>query len=120
MMLPTHGLANQQNSKNMATEKHKIATVTAGAAEEASFLQMNYYTPGWQNERKTPVQDGGLKFEPNFYCSGSRGDGFSRTQSKEADGLLLNPSGGVCQKDKRRFSRTSGTSSRTRTDDLSV
>uniref|UniRef100_A0A673AYU8 Gap junction protein, alpha 5b n=1 Tax=Sphaeramia orbicularis TaxID=375764 RepID=A0A673AYU8_9TELE len=62
---PNHRLANQQNSENMATEKHKMAT----AVDEENFLQ-----------------------------SGNR----------------------LSQKDKRRFSKTSGTSSRTRADDLSV
>uniref|UniRef100_A0A673B2R6 Gap junction protein n=1 Tax=Sphaeramia orbicularis TaxID=375764 RepID=A0A673B2R6_9TELE len=64
---PNHRLANQQNSENMATEKHKMAT----AVDEENFLQVNCYAA-------------------------------------------------ECQKDKRRFSKTSGTSSRTRADDLSV
>uniref|UniRef100_A0A3B5M666 Gap junction protein n=1 Tax=Xiphophorus couchianus TaxID=32473 RepID=A0A3B5M666_9TELE len=71
---PNNGLASQQNSENMVTEKR------AAAVEEANFLHINYYSTKWEN------------------C----GD----------DGLLL--------KDKRRFSKTSGTSSRTRAGDLSV
>uniref|UniRef100_A0A3P9NAI9 Gap junction alpha-5 protein-like n=1 Tax=Poecilia reticulata TaxID=8081 RepID=A0A3P9NAI9_POERE len=73
---PNNGLASQQNSENMVTEKNK----RAAAVEEANFLHINYYSTKWEN------------------C----GD----------DVLLL--------KDKRRFSKTSGTSSRTRMGDLSV
>uniref|UniRef100_A0A673B2L1 Gap junction protein n=1 Tax=Sphaeramia orbicularis TaxID=375764 RepID=A0A673B2L1_9TELE len=80
---PNHRLANQQNSENMATEKHKMAT----AVDEENFLQVNCYAAEWQNG---------------------------------SDKLLLCPNGGLSQKDKRRFSKTSGTSSRTRADDLSV
>uniref|UniRef100_A0A8C9YWI4 Gap junction protein n=1 Tax=Sander lucioperca TaxID=283035 RepID=A0A8C9YWI4_SANLU len=65
---PNHRLANQQNSENMATEKHKMAA----AAEEVNLLQMSCYSPRWQ----------------------------------ETNRLL--------------FSKTSGTSSRTRATDLSV
>ncbi|XP_047458102.1 gap junction alpha-5 protein-like [Mugil cephalus] len=77
---PSHRLANQQNSENMATEKNKMAA----AVEEVNFLQMSCYSQ---------IQDG-------------------RYLRNGPDGLLL--------KDKRRFSKTSGSSSRTRADDLSV
>uniref|UniRef100_A0A665UP67 Gap junction protein n=1 Tax=Echeneis naucrates TaxID=173247 RepID=A0A665UP67_ECHNA len=80
---PTHGLANQQNSENMFTERNKIAA----AVEEESFLQMSCYSHG---------------INTNCYSPDSRNTGW------------------LSQKDKRRFSKTSGTSSRTRADDLSV
>uniref|UniRef100_A0A3B4UQA5 Gap junction protein n=1 Tax=Seriola dumerili TaxID=41447 RepID=A0A3B4UQA5_SERDU len=63
----------------------------AAAVEEETLLQMSCYSHGWQ-----------------------------RTENGGPDGLLLCQNGGLCQKDKRRFSKTSGTSSRTRADDLSV
>ncbi|TNN25001.1 Gap junction alpha-5 protein [Liparis tanakae] len=78
---PNHRLADQQNSDNMATEKHKMA-------EEASLLQMHCCSPAWRAAPGEPIQDGG----------------YLRTDTV----------------DKRRFSRTSGASSRTRADDLSV
>ncbi|XP_019943735.2 gap junction alpha-5 protein-like [Paralichthys olivaceus] len=91
---PTHRLANQQNSENMATEKNKIAA----AVEEVNMLQMSCYSPGWQPASKTQSQDGGyLRADTDCYSPGSRD--------------MSCP---------RRFSKTSGTSSRTRADDLSV
>ncbi|XP_040906508.1 gap junction alpha-5 protein-like [Toxotes jaculatrix] len=114
---PTHRLANQQNSENMATEKNKIAA----AAEEVSLLQMSCYSPEWQKASKNQIQDGGyLRTNPDYYSPGSRDISCPQTQNGGPDGLLLCTNGGLCQKDKRRFSKTSGTSSRTRADDLSV
>ncbi|XP_029306379.1 gap junction alpha-5 protein-like [Cottoperca gobio] len=113
---PNHRLANQQNSENMATEKHKMA-----AAEEVTLLQMSCYSPGWQKTSNDQIQDGGyLRTDTNSYSPGSREISCPQVQSGGPGGLLLCPNGGLCQKDKRRFSRISGTSSRTRADDLSV
>ncbi|KAM6922415.1 gap junction alpha-5 protein-like isoform 1-T2 [Lycodopsis pacificus] len=100
---PNHRLANQQNSENTATEKHKMAA----AAEEVSLLQMSCYSPAWQGTGNGQIQDGGyLRTDTSSFAPGGR------EMSGGPDGL--------CHKDKRRFSRTSGTSSRTRADDLSV
>ncbi|CAN9500193.1 unnamed protein product [Ophioblennius macclurei] len=94
---PHHRLANQQNSDNMATEKNKMA-------EEVNLLQMSCYSTGWQKATGDgSVQDGGYLRTSAGCCP--------QVQNRGSDGLL---------KDKRRFSRTSGTSSRTRADDLSV
>ncbi|XP_074503468.1 gap junction alpha-5 protein-like [Sebastes fasciatus] len=120
---PNHRLANQQNSENMATEKHKMATA---AAEEVNHLQMSCYSPGWQATANNAIQDGGyLRTDSNSYSPGSRDISCPpQVQNGGPDGLVLCPNGGLCQKDKRRFSKTSGTSSRTssrtRADDLSV
>ncbi|XP_049927262.1 gap junction alpha-5 protein-like [Epinephelus moara] len=114
---PNHRLANQQNSENMATEKHKMAA----AAEEVNLLQMSCYSPGWQESGNNQIQDGGyLRTDTNSYTPVSGEISCPQIQSGAPDGLLLCPNGGLCQKDKRRFSKTSGTSSRTRADDLSV
>ncbi|XP_039640693.1 gap junction alpha-5 protein-like isoform X2 [Perca fluviatilis] len=114
---PNHRLANQQNSENMATEKHKMAT----AAEEVNLLQMSCYSPGWQETSNNQIQNGGyLRADPNSYTPGSREISCAQMQNGGPDGLLLCPNGGLCQNDKRRFSKTSGTSSRTRATDLSV
>uniref|UniRef100_A0A673AYX7 Gap junction protein n=1 Tax=Sphaeramia orbicularis TaxID=375764 RepID=A0A673AYX7_9TELE len=62
-------------------------------------------------------QDGGyLRTDADRYSSGNN----PPNQNSGSDKLLLCPNGGLSQKDKRRFSKTSGTSSRTRADDLSV
>lgn len=114
---PHHRLANQQNSENMATEKHKMAA----AAEEVNILQMSCYSPTWQETNGSQHPDGGyLRADANCYGAGSREASCPQIQNGGPDGLLLCPNGGLCQKDKRRFSKTSGTSSRTRADDLSV
>lgn len=115
---PSHRLANQQNSENMATEKHKMAA----AAEEVTLLQMSCYSPGWQESSSAQIQDGGyLRTDANrFSPAGGRESACPKIQNGGPDGLHLCPNGGLCQKDKRRFSKTSGTSSRTRADDLSV
>ncbi|KAG7512742.1 gap junction alpha-5 protein-like [Solea senegalensis] len=106
---PAHRLANQQNSDNMATEKNKIAA----AVEEVNLLQMSCYSTGWQNASPNQIQDGGyLRSDTNCYSPHSHNRG--------PEGLQLCSNGGLCQKDKRRFSRSSGASSRTRADDLSV
>ncbi|XP_068597022.1 gap junction alpha-5 protein-like [Brachionichthys hirsutus] len=105
---PNHRLANQQNSENMATEKHKMAA----AVEEEALLRIHRYLPesGWEETTSKQIQDGGyLTTNANCYSPGCH-----QIQNGGSDRLLL------CQKDKRRFSRTSGTSSRTREDDLSV
>ncbi|KAI3363459.1 hypothetical protein L3Q82_012074 [Scortum barcoo] len=114
---PHHRLANQQNSENMATEKHKMAA----AVEEVNLLQMSCYSPGWQETINNQIQDGGyLRTDARCYAPGSRDVSCPQIQGGGTDGMLLCPNGGLCQKDKRRFSKTSGTSSRTRADDLSV
>ncbi|XP_041865475.1 gap junction alpha-5 protein-like [Melanotaenia boesemani] len=106
---PNHRLAHQQNSENMVTEKNKIAA----SLEEANFLQMNCYSSRWQNSGDAPNQDGAyLRSDPNCYSPESRDLSCLQIQNGGPDGLLL--------KDKRRFSKISGTSSRTRADDLSV
>ncbi|XP_037543480.1 gap junction alpha-5 protein-like [Nematolebias whitei] len=106
---PNHRLASQQNSENMVTEKNKIAA----AVEEANFLQMNCYSSTWQNSEDGGIEDGTyLMSDSNCYSPESRDMNCLQTLKAGPDGLLL--------KDKRRFSKTSGTSSRTRADDLSV
>ncbi|XP_073337982.1 gap junction alpha-5 protein-like [Pagrus major] len=112
---PNHRLANQQNSENMATEKHKMAA----AVEEVNLLQMSRYPPGWQETSNNEIQDGGyLMTDTNCYSPGSREISCPQIQNGDTDRLLLCPN--VCQKDKRRLSKTSRTSSRTRADDLAV
>nr|XP_046257119.1 gap junction alpha-5 protein-like [Scatophagus argus]XP_046257120.1 gap junction alpha-5 protein-like [Scatophagus argus] len=106
---PNHRLANQQNSENMATEKHKMAT----AVEEANRLKLSCYSPEWQESRESQIQDGG-------YMRSYREISCPKIQSSGSDVPMLFLSGGQCHRDKRRFSKTSGTSSRTRADDLSV
>ncbi|XP_070696823.1 gap junction alpha-5 protein-like [Pempheris klunzingeri] len=114
---PNHRLANQQNSENMATEKHNMAA----AVEEVNPHQMSCYSPGWQETSDNQIQDGRyLKTDTNCHTPGNKEINCPQIQNGAADGLLLFPNGGLCQKDKRRFSKTSGTSSRTRADDLSV
>uniref|UniRef100_UPI0037E70F6A gap junction alpha-5 protein-like n=1 Tax=Semicossyphus pulcher TaxID=241346 RepID=UPI0037E70F6A len=114
---PNHRLASQQNSENMATEKHKMAA----AVEEVNRLQMSCYSPGWQKKSNSQIQDGGyLRTDTNCYSPESREISCPQIQNGGPDGLLLCSNVGLCQKDKRRFSKTSGTSSRTRADDLSV
>ncbi|XP_042370067.1 gap junction alpha-5 protein-like [Plectropomus leopardus] len=114
---PNHRLANQQNSENMATEKHKLAA----ASEEANLLKMRCYSRTWQESGSSQIQDGGyLRTDTNCYTPASGEISGPQIQNGAPDGLLLCPNGGLCQKDKRRFSKTSGTSSRTRAGDLSV
>lgn len=114
---PNHRLANQQNSENMATEKHKIAA----AVEEATLLKMSCYSHGWQETSNNQIPDDGyLRTDTNCYGPGSREISCPQIKNGGSDRLLLCPDGGISQKDKRRFSKTSGTSSRTRAGDLSV
>lgn len=115
---PTHRLASQQNSENMATEKHKIAA----AVEEATLLQMSCYSHRWQEAAGTQLQeDDFLRGQDSAcYTSGSREISMLQIQNGAGDKLILCSGGGVGQKDKRRLSRSSRTSSRTRADDLSV
>ncbi|XP_069574947.1 gap junction alpha-5 protein-like [Brachyistius frenatus] len=106
---PNHRLAHQQNSENMATEKHKMIA----AVDEVNFLQISCYSPGWQKTGGGQIQDGGyLTTDTGGYGPESRDVGCPQTQNGGPDVLM--------QKDKRRFSKISGTSTRTRTDDLSV
>lgn len=114
---PNHHLADQQNSENMATEKHKIAA----AVEEATLLQMSCYSHGWQETSHSQIQDDRyLKADTNCFSPGSRDSSCPQVQNGSSDRMLLCLDGGLGQKDKRRFSKTSGTSSRMRADDLSV
>ncbi|KAK5908963.1 hypothetical protein CgunFtcFv8_016977 [Champsocephalus gunnari] len=119
---PNHRLADQQNSENMATEKHKMA-------EEVNMLQMSCFSqnqntfiaPGWQEAGNNQIQDGGyLRTGTSSYHPSGRDVAGVQSQNGGAGGLMMCQNGGICQKDKRRFSKTSGASSRTRTDDLSV
>ncbi|MED6242709.1 hypothetical protein ATANTOWER_008666 [Ataeniobius toweri] len=106
---PNNRLASQQNSENMVTEKNNIAA----AVEDANFLQMNCYSTKWESCRNDQFQDGVyLSSDTNCYSPESRNMMCLQIQNNGPDGMLL--------KDKRRFSKTSGTSSRTRADDLSV
>lgn len=107
---PNHHLAHQQNSENMATEKHK----KAAAVEEATLLQMGCYSHGWQKTNPSQIQ------EDAFLRNDSREISCPQIQNEGSDKLLLCPGGALSQKDKWRLSKTSGASSRTRADDLSV
>ncbi|XP_076025474.1 gap junction alpha-5 protein-like [Genypterus blacodes] len=114
---PNHRLANQQNTENMATEKHKMVS----ASEEENFLQMNCYMAGAQEGRQSRFQDATyLRNEANYYSPGSKETSGPQIQNAGPGGMFLCPNGGLYQKDKRRFSKTSGSSSRTRPDDLAV
>ncbi|KAK7901788.1 hypothetical protein WMY93_018557 [Mugilogobius chulae] len=107
MPFPQHRLANQQNSENMATEKSNMA-----AAVEEDFVQPSY-SPGWHQAGDHRVLDDQSypRTEANCYNVATRSN---------HERLLLCPDVATCQKDKRRFSKTSGSSSRSRADDLSV
>lgn len=98
----------------MATEKHKIAA----AVEEATLLQMGCYSHGWQKTNPSQIQEDGY-LRNDCYSPGAEISG-PQAPNGGSDRLLLCPGGALSQKDKRRFSKTSGTSSRTRADDLSV
>ncbi|XP_026165931.1 gap junction alpha-5 protein-like isoform X2 [Mastacembelus armatus] len=114
---PNHRLANQQNSENMATEKNKMAA----EVDEVNLLQMSCYLPAWQKTGNNQIQDDGYqRTDTTCYSPASRDVSCPQIQNGGGDVLLLCQNGGLCQKDKRRFSRTSGTSSRTRADDLSI
>ncbi|XP_033996556.1 LOW QUALITY PROTEIN: gap junction alpha-5 protein-like [Trematomus bernacchii] len=118
---PNHHLADQQNSENMATEKHKMAEVNMLQMSCFSQNQNTFITPGWQEAGNNQIQDGGyLRTDTTSYPPSGRDVSGAQSQNGGAGGLMKCPNGGICQKDKRRFSKTSGTSSRTRTDDLSV
>ncbi|KAM7385255.1 hypothetical protein PAMP_001344 [Pampus punctatissimus] len=113
----THRLANQQNSDNMATEKHKMAA----CVEDDNLLKMSCYSPGWQKTDNSQIQDDKyLRNNVSCYSPGSREISCPQIQNGGPDRPMLCENGGLCQKDKRRFSKTSGTSSRTRADDLAV
>ncbi|KAM7408322.1 hypothetical protein PAMA_002158 [Pampus argenteus] len=112
-----HHLANQQNSDNMATEKHKMAA----SVEDENLLKMSCYSPGWQKTDNSQIQDDKyLKTNVSCYGPGSREISCPQIQNGGPDRLMVCENGGLCHKDKRRFSKTSGTSSRTRADDLAV
>nr|XP_057920485.1 gap junction alpha-5 protein-like [Doryrhamphus excisus] len=98
-----HRLAHQQNSVNMAAEQHKMAA-TAG---EESLLQMSCYSPGWQGSA-------------NMACFSHAANEDSPLQNGADGRLMLCSNEGMCQRDKRRLSKTSGASSRTRVDDLAI
>ncbi|KAM9365693.1 gap junction protein, alpha 5b isoform 1-T3 [Pholidichthys leucotaenia] len=106
---PNHQLAHQQNSENMATEKNKMAA----AVEEVNFLQMSCYSHGWQKTSDGHVPERrNVTADAHCYSPDSRDINCLQSQNGGTDALLL--------KDKRRYSKASGTSSRTRADDLSV
>lgn len=115
---PNHRLASQQNSENMATEKHKIAA----AVEEATLLQMSCYSHRWQEASGNQLQGEDFLRGPDSGCCtpANREISMLQIQNGAGDKLLLCPDGGLGQKDKRRLSRSSRASSRTRADDLSV
>lgn len=115
---PNHRLASQQNSENMATEKHKIAA----AVEEATLLQMSCYSHRWQEAGGNQLQeDGFLRGQDSgCYTPTSREISMLQIQNGVGDKMLVCSDGGLGQKDKRRLSRSSRASSRTRADDLSV
>ncbi|XP_075899068.1 gap junction alpha-5 protein-like [Nelusetta ayraudi] len=115
---PNHRLASQQNSDNMATEKHKIAA----AVEEATLLQMSCYSHRWQEATGNQLQEEGFLRgqDSGCYTPASRETSMLQIQNGVGDKLLLCTDGGLGQKDKRRLSRSSRASSRTRADDLSV
>ncbi|XP_061767373.1 gap junction alpha-5 protein-like [Nerophis ophidion] len=101
---PNHRLAHQQNSANMAAEQHKMAA-TVG---EESLLQMGCYSPGWQRGADMAC----------FNHAG--GVDCARVKSGTVARAVPCASGEVCQRDKRRLSKTSATSSRTRAGDLAI
>ncbi|CAL1577796.1 unnamed protein product [Knipowitschia caucasica] len=106
MPFPQHRLANQQNSDNLATEKSNMAT-----AGEEDFIHLSCYSPGWNKTATHPIED------PN--CQRTELNCYNLPPSNHERQPLF-PNVALSQKDKRRFSRTSGTSSRSRADDLSV
>ncbi|XP_029031531.1 gap junction alpha-5 protein-like [Betta splendens] len=116
---PNHGLANQQNSDNMATEKNKMAA----NEDDVNFLQTNCFLPAWEktgNKHIPHIQDGGyLRTDSTCYSPAKKETSCPQIQNGRTAEALLCQNGALCPKDKRRFSRTSGTSSR-RADDLSV
>uniref|UniRef100_H3CWW2 Gap junction protein n=1 Tax=Tetraodon nigroviridis TaxID=99883 RepID=H3CWW2_TETNG len=82
---------------------------------------MGCYSHGWQKSNPSQIQeDAYLRKDNNCYGPGGRKMSCPQIQNGGSDRLLLCPGGALSQKDKRRFSKTSGTSSRTRADDLSV
>ncbi|XP_057704347.1 gap junction alpha-5 protein-like [Corythoichthys intestinalis] len=104
---PNHRLAHQQNSVNMAAEQHKMAAV--GRDHEGLLKQMSCYSAGWRNATDVAA----------YYDAA----GCLQIQNAGAERLLLcaNAEADVtCHKDKRRLSKTSGASSRTRANDLSI
>ncbi|CAL8298422.1 unnamed protein product [Merluccius merluccius] len=108
---PHHRLATQQNSENMVAEMHKMAV-------EENFLQMTCYQHGRQAEDYSDLQDGG--FQINGVNCYDKEAGCSQIQYSKTGFPVQSPNGVLFQKDKRRFSKTSGTSNRTRPQDLSV
>ncbi|KAM9804350.1 gap junction alpha-5 protein-like [Neosynchiropus ocellatus] len=112
---PNHRLANQQNSENMATEQHKLAT----AVEEEKLLQMSCYPPAWSSPGSAPPHEDDY-LRTDISCFGrSRDLACLQMHGGGADRAPTGPGGGVCPRDKRRSSRASGASSR-RADDLAI
>ncbi|XP_053730715.1 gap junction alpha-5 protein-like [Synchiropus splendidus] len=106
---PNHRLANQQNSENLATEQHKLAT----AVEEEKLLQMSCYAPAWPSPGSAPPPEADyLRTELSCFSRG-RDIACLQMQGSAADRPQVGP------RDKRRFSRASGASSR-RADDLAI
>ncbi|CAL8268892.1 unnamed protein product [Boreogadus saida] len=108
---PNHRLATQQNSDNMVAEMHKMAV-------EENFLQMTCYKHERQPGDCGHMQDGGFQNE-GVDCSNKEAS-FPQIQYSKTGFPVPSPSGVFFQKDKRRLSKTSGTSSRTRADDLAI
>ncbi|XP_056147769.1 gap junction alpha-5 protein-like [Lampris incognitus] len=113
---PHHQLTSQQNSENMAAERHKIA-----AAVDENFIQMNRYQSGGQEASYSQIQECDfLKCEADRYSTRNREDGCPPVRKGGPACLVPSQNGGLFQKDNRRLSKTSGTSSRTRAGDLAV
>ncbi|KAJ3610176.1 hypothetical protein NHX12_022270 [Muraenolepis orangiensis] len=101
----------QQNSENMVVEMHKMAV-------DENFLQMTCYQHGRQTEDFDDMQDGVLPGNGvNCYIKEA---GCPQVQYSKTGFPVSGANAVSLQKDKRRFSKTSGTSSRTRADDLAI
>ncbi|XP_037127238.1 gap junction alpha-5 protein-like [Syngnathus acus] len=98
-----HRLAHQQNSVNMVTEQHKMA---AGVHGDESLLQMSCYPDGWRGTADVAA------------CYDAAG--CLRIQNMGGVKRPLLCAANVVPKDKRRLSKSSGTSGRTRANDLAI
>ncbi|KAG7273021.1 hypothetical protein CRUP_011905 [Coryphaenoides rupestris] len=101
----------EQNSENMVAEMHKMAA-------EENFLQMSCYQHGAPTENYGDMQDGG--FQSNGVNCHHKKPVAPQTRCSKTGHPVTSHSAVIMQKDKRRLSKTSGTSSRTRPTDLAV